>query len=159
MTLSKAAQAQKAQEQEEAAATLREIFPIGSTVTTSSQHTSRSGMYRVIRVLVGSADGGVRDVSGLVSTATGMKWDDRHYGVGVGGCGMDMGYHIVYSLSRVLYRDGFPCTGVKDWTTDANGNRTRCPSNDHVNERGDERDYTPGRMHSDPGYALQHRWV
>jgi hypothetical protein len=158
MSKSKATLAAEAAEREDACKTLREIFPVGSTVTTSRVHLSRSGMYHVIAVLVGSADGSVRDVSHLVASAIGSKYDVRG-GVAVGGAGMDMGYHIVYGLSRALYADGFGCTGVKDWTTDERGARTRCPSNDHVNS-GPERDnYTPGHLHSDPGYALQHRWV
>lgn len=51
---------------------------------------------------------------------------------------MDMIMDTVYHLSRVLFRDGFTCTG-KD-----------CPSNDHHN--GD-RNYKPHR-HTDPGYSL-----
>ena len=27
--------------------------------------------------------------------------------VGVGGCGMDMGFHLVYTLSRELFDDGY----------------------------------------------------
>jgi hypothetical protein len=51
-------------------------------------------------------------------------------------------FNLAFELARVLYADGFPCIGDS------------CPSNDHVNER--VRDFTPGRMHSDPGYALTH---
>ena len=30
--------------------------------------------------------------------------------VGVGGCGMDMGFHLVYTLASVLYKDGYALT-------------------------------------------------
>lgn len=62
----------------------------------------------------------------------------------VNGCGMDMGFHVVYELGYTLYgRDGFICIGE------------RCPSNDHSN--GD-RDYTP-HAHTDGGYALRYEWL
>jgi hypothetical protein len=32
----------------------------------------------------------------------------KHGGIRVPGCGMDMGFHIVYSLSSTLYHDDFP---------------------------------------------------
>lgn len=121
---------------------LRELFPIGSTVRTVLRHVSRSGMSRAISIIGPDDD----DVSYLVVRATGDRFDSRYGGIKVGGCGMDMGYHLVYGLARTLYRDGFPCAG------------TSCPSNDHSNEWRNP-DWTPGRIHSDPGYALQHRWI
>jgi len=83
-----------------------------------------------------------------VGKALGLRHWKRHGraqdALVVGGAGMDMGYHVVYNLARTLFADGFACVGEG------------CPSNDHSN--GD-RDYTPGRLHSDPGYALRHRWL
>ena len=86
---------------DEALADLREIFPVGTEVRTILRHASRSGMTRAISVI----SPGLRDVSYLVSRVTGFKMDPKHEGLKVGGCGMDMGYHVVYSLSRALYRD------------------------------------------------------
>ena len=86
---------------DEALADLREIFPVGTEVRTILRHASRSGMTRAISVI--SPD--LRDVSYLVSRVTGFKMDPKYEGLKVGGCGMDMGYHVVYSLSRALYRD------------------------------------------------------
>lgn len=123
----------------------------GSTIYTTLLHTSRSGMMRVIKVIV-PGDGQVFDLSGAAARAVGARYDDHRGGVIMTGCGMDMGYAVVYDLSRVLFADGFACTGVID------GPR-RCPSNDHSNERGDDADWTPGRIHSDPGYALHHQWL
>lgn len=82
-----------------------------------------------------------------IGLVTGYKRAKRGSGDGliVGGCGMDMGYHLVYALARKLWPDGFDCIGPG------------CPSNDHSN--GD-RDYTPGhRHHADGGYCLKHRWL
>ncbi len=152
---SKISKAQQARDDQAAAITeARALFPVGSTVSTVCTHVSSSGMLRTFRVIVGRADGSVRDVTGLVARAGGFKIH-RNGDIAMGGAGMDMGFALTYSLARTLYADGFPCTGV-DYS---NGWRGACPSNDHVNERGDDRDFTPGRLHSDPGYALTHRHV
>lgn len=134
---------QKRRDTAAAVVRLREMFPPGSTVYTVLKHVSRSGMYRRISVLC-ARDGEVSNVSGAVSRACGLKWceDDS---VGVGGCGMDMGFHIVYGLSRTLYPKGHTCIG----------RAKRCPSNDHLN--GD-RNYRP-HHHGDGGYALRHQWA
>jgi hypothetical protein len=134
-----------------AIASLRELFPIGSTVHTKLLHVSRSGMLRSFAVLVPEGNS-IRDVSGLVARAIGARLHQPTGGVAMGGCGMDMGYALTYSLARALYRDGFPCTGSDGYHSEG----VRCPSNDHSN--GD-RDYTAGRLHSNPGYALTHRHV
>ena len=36
----------------------------------------------------------------------------RTGGLVVGGCGMDMGFHVVYSLGRVLWPKGFKVNGI-----------------------------------------------
>ncbi len=128
---------------------LRKEFPIGGVVHTVLRHVSKSGMTRAISVVAVSG-GESYDLSYRVARVLGYKIDPRWGGLKVGGSGMDMGYHVAYSLSRALYSDGFPCTGEDHGPG-------RCPSNDHFNER--ERNYTPGRVHSDPGYALNHRWI
>lgn len=137
---------------DEAVTALREHFPPGATVSTVLHHVTKSGMSRSIGVLA-VANGEVIDVTYLVARVTGDKVDPRYGGIKMGGCGMDMGYALVYNLARHLYRDGFACIGPA--LTNERGKS--CPSNDHSNER--ERNYTVGRMHSDPGYALNHRWV
>jgi hypothetical protein len=146
--------AMKRREKAEAVARLREIFPPGSAVYSVLKHRSRSGMFRRIAFLA-VRDGSPRNVSGLISTALDFKWYDDD-SLGVSGCGMDMGFHVAYCLSRTLYPEGFGCIGEG------------CPSNDHSN--GD-RDYTPHghrgpvddgnrmHMHGDGGYALPHRWI
>jgi hypothetical protein len=157
---------------DEAIAKLRELLSPGDTVRTISRHTSRSGMSRSISPVVNG-----EDVSYLVAPACGLSFDRKHGGVRMGGCGMDMGFALVYNLARVLFPDGHGCIG------DGGGVRSaHCPSNDHAN--GD-RDYTPhtcgdperqedGELlfpllpdatgenehwHSDGGYALRHRWL
>ena len=93
----------KREERAEWVAKLREIMPPGSTVYTVLRHVSKAGMARDISVVVIDADG-PRDVSGWVARATGWKWQrDSNGGLRVSGCGMDMGFHVVSVLSRVLY--------------------------------------------------------
>lgn len=162
---------QKDRERAEAIDALRGFYPVGSTVYTILRHVSRSGMQRTIGVLASMGDGDFRHPNYSTSKALGMPLDPQRDGVKVGGCGMDMGFHVAYSLSHALYPDGFGCIGEG------------CPSNDHSN--GD-RDYTPhaeqytadtcpgrpcgtdcdhksqdGRphWHNDGGYALRHRWL
>jgi hypothetical protein len=140
---------------------LRETFMAGDTVNTVLRHVSRSGMSRSISVL----DKDNSDISYLVARALGNTVDQKNGGVKVGGCGMDMGFHLVYELSYVLFPNGFGCTG-KD-----NETRTYCPSCDHSNGY---RDYTPNggilsgmpqadsirtHWHTDGGYALRQRWI
>lgn len=127
---------------------LRTWIKPGDTVHTQLKSVSRSGMSRVIQVIKIECDPEQKEPQILylgynVAEAIGMKYDREREGVKVGGCGMDMGFAIVYDLSRALFKDGFDCIGEG------------CPANDH---RNGDRDYTPHR-HSDPGYALKQRWL
>lgn len=151
--------------------TLRGILKPGDTVHTVLRHVSSSGMSRRIDLYRVEHDGprygtDLRFLTGYVAAVLGYRWDDRNgkHGLVVGGCGMDMGFHVVYNLSRVLFPDGHGCIGEG------------CPSNDHSN--GD-RDWTPHggwkpgepdeagtvvsvraeHWHQDGGYALRQRWI
>lgn len=144
--LTKAAQAERA----DALAKLREWIKPGDTVYTVLDHVSASGMSRIIRVvLLRCEDGRTVDLhpNYAVGQVLGLRHGKRNGrevdGLVMGGCGMDMGFELVYQLSRALFADGFTCTGAD------------CPSNDHSN--GD-RDRTP-HPHSDLGYALRQRWL
>ena len=142
----------------EAREALRELLKPGMTVHTTTTHTSASGMTRWIRPIVVLADGEPHDLSWLVKRAEIFNGRNRavvrHEGIKMEGCGMDMGFHLVYTLSRALFAGGHACIGEG---TEAQNYRDRCPSNDHSNDR--ERDYSPGRIHPDSGYALRHRWL
>lgn len=120
----------------------------GDTLFTQLKSVSRSGMSRVIQVvkIECNPDRQEPDVLYLgynVAQACDMKYDREREGVKIGGCGMDMGFALVYDLARVLFADSFECIGEG------------CPSNDHSN--GD-RNYTPHK-HSDGGYSLKQRWL
>jgi hypothetical protein len=135
------------QEQAEARDTLRGWLPPGSTVYTILRHVSRSGMFRRIS-LVATVDGKPFDIDYWASKAAGFTLH-KDGGIGTGGCGMDMGYHLVHNLGYALYPNGFECIGRSE------DRDVFCPSNDHSN--GD-RDYKP-HNHSSGAYALRHRWL
>lgn len=111
----------------------------GDTLYTILRHCSRSGMSRSIQV-VKMEETGLVYLGYNAALAIGMPYDRKNEGVKMGGCGMDMGFALVYELSHALFRDGFDCIGEK------------CPSNDHSNRVKTDH-------HKDGGYALTHRWI
>lgn len=117
-----------------AIARLRDWIKPGDTVYTILESVSRSGMSREIRVLVPYQNAPEDVARGrlpidfihpnhAVSQALGIRQGKRD-GLIVGGCGMDMGFHLVYELSATLYGSGYACLG-----------KGKCPSNYHVNHR------------------------
>jgi hypothetical protein len=113
---------------------LRAMLPPGSTVHCVLRHVGRSGMARWIDLYLVEGDS-THWLSPLAAKAAGFTFDRKREAIKVGGCGMDMGFALVSTLSAYLYPDGFGCIG------DGGKDRSaRCPSNDHSN--GD-RDYTP----------------
>jgi len=129
------------QRQKECIDHLKEILSPGDTVFTNLKHVSRSGMYRVINLMV-IKNNEPRNIDHLAADLL-EGYDSRHYGCKASGCGMDMGFALVYDLSHQLFKDGFTCIGEK------------CPSNDHSN--GD-RNYKP-HHHESGGYCLRHKWL
>jgi len=95
----------------EAKTDLRALCPPGTTVYTIIRHVSQSGMQRAIDCYIfpGDYDRRPQWVGRLVAKATNTPWNEKHGGVKVNGCGMDMCYHLVNSLSYALHgygRDG-----------------------------------------------------
>jgi hypothetical protein len=123
---------------QEAITRLHEILKPGDTVQTILRHVSRSGMSRSISPVVNG-----EDISYLV-VPLGYRFDKKNGGVKIGGCGMDMGFHLVYNLSWAMFTEGFECAGEK-----------KCHASDHSN--GD-RNYKP-HTHKVGGYALVQRWL
>lgn len=101
------------EERQDALDRLRVLFPKGSKVHTITTHVAQSGMSRAVKVLA-VKDGDIWDVSYLVARATDRKVNQRHGGVVVTGCGMDMEFHVVYGLSAALY--GYGDRGAYDLT-------------------------------------------
>ncbi len=132
-------------ERQEAIQSLLKYVKPGDTVYAILRHVSRSGMMRHISLKVHTPEG-MQDITYLASKVL----DDRiadDGGIKVGGCGMDMGFHLVYGLSYRLFRDqGFKCIGEN------------CPANDHANPPYPKRKVN-GMVHSDAGYALMHSWL
>lgn len=92
---------------DEAADELRKLLPKGTTVRTILRRVSRSGMMRHISLVV-VHDGDIRDITWHAANVLDERVDDSDGGILVGGAGMDMGFHLVYNLSYVLYdRDGY----------------------------------------------------
>jgi hypothetical protein len=135
-------------ERDEYRAKLLEMLKPGDTVYTVLRSVSRSGMYRTLDVYAIQNNEPMR-LTWWVATAVEMRYDQKREALGVGGCGMDVGFEVVYNLGAVLWPNGFECIG------EGAQHRDRCPSNDHSN--GD-RDYSP-HPHSSGGYALRHRWL
>lgn len=142
--MAKLTEAQRA-EIEAAKEELRTMLKPGSEILTTVKHVSKSGMTRVISTRF-IKDGQLLDLDHPIAQVTGNKLHNKYYGIKISGCGMDMGFALVYELSHALYPKGFECIGEEP---------IRCPSNDHSN--GD-RDYTP-HHHNDGGYALKQRWL
>ncbi len=101
---------------DDSAAYLKTIIKPGDEVKTILRSCSRSGMSRRISLVV-AVDGDVQDITWHAARAMGEavkqggNWvQDR--GLVVGGCDMDIGFHVVYNLSRCLFPDGFAYTEI-----------------------------------------------
>jgi hypothetical protein len=123
-------------EQAEAIKMLRKWLKPGDTVYTVLRHVSKSGMSRRIDLYKITKDGPLF-LTGYAARAIDSRWDCEDGGIIVGGCGMDMGFHLVYTLGRVLFPKGFK-VGRKG-THARNGDKSG-----HDN---------------DGGYALNHCWL
>jgi hypothetical protein len=144
-------------ERDEARAQLAQWLKPGDTVYTILDHVSASGMSRAIRVVLMKCEGGkVTDLH--PNHAVGKLLGLRHWrrdgrtqdALVMGGCGMDMGFALVYELSSSLFRDGFGCTGQD------------CPSNAHRNGDRNRDPHTADKPHwhtDGGGYALKQRWL
>ena len=84
---------------------LRKLLPEGATVYTVLRSVAKSGMSRRIDLYT-VVGGELRFLSGYVGEVLGYK-RGKGDGLTVGGCGMDMGYHLVHSLSQAMFGDGY----------------------------------------------------
>lgn len=96
---------QKIEEQQAATERLLQLFEGDESpeILTIVRHVSRSGMSRNISLKY-VKNGELVDIT--YNAALVLDWplvDGWNYSVKVGGCGMDMGFHTVYSLSGRLY--------------------------------------------------------
>lgn len=110
-------------------AELLKLLAPGATVYTQLRHASASGMQRRISLHVVHG-GQIRCVDTLAADLMGDKIH-KDGGIVVNGCGMDMGFHLVYSLGASLWPQGTP---------EPHGTRN-------------------GEPDSTGGYALHHEWL
>ena len=94
-------------EREEYIQKLRETLNVGDTIYTVLRHVSKSGMQRRIDCYVMRDNTPVR-LSYWIAKALCLKDKD---GIIVNGCGMDMGYHLVNSLSYAIHGMDHPQRG------------------------------------------------
>lgn len=121
----------KAAQIEQAKAHLCTVLKPGQTVYTILNHCSASGMSRSISVVVGGKDGEIEKLDYWIARAKGEHIDPKHGGIKMNGCGMDMGFSLVYNLGCMLWPTGTP---------EPHGMRN-------------------GQPDSSGGYALKQRWL
>jgi len=146
---------------------LRALLKPGDTVYCVLRSVSRSGMSRNISFFI--QDHTCIDV--YIHDALSYSFAKSGSGLCVGGCGMDMGFAVVYDLGMKLFPDGFgvPCSfcGLRP-TSKADASYLRNPANaaaeamhgndDHVCEYFG-RNGDPSGWDNDGGYALKQRWL
>ena len=95
-------------ERSESIERLRKLFAGNEKplIYTVMRHVSSSGMTRDISLFYHSS-AGLTNITYSAAIALGWPLSEKngHRAIRVSGCGMDMGFHLVYTLSRVLYRD------------------------------------------------------
>lgn len=146
-------------EVEQARAKLREWIKPGDTVHTILDHVSRSGMSRTIRVVLLKNSDALHP-NHAVATVLGYPQAKRGDALVVGGCGMDMGFHVVHSLGYALFgKEASEGTGKEaNALRKAIGKVTK-----HYLCQGGATmpDYRkPDRVwFGAAGYAINHRWL
>lgn len=94
---------EKERAHDEAVTILRELLKPGDTVYTVLTHVSRSGMQRHIKALARWNDR-IIDISYYVADVLDWKLNKDRSAVKVDGCGMDMGFDLVYNLSYEIFK-------------------------------------------------------
>ena len=146
-------------EVQEAFDTLRKMLKPGDTVHTILDNVSRSGMSRDIRVVV-LRDGEAMHPNYSVSVLLGYPRAKHGDGMRVGGCGMDMGFHIVHSLGYALYGQE-----AEHGTGDAANELRKAifAADPHYFTQGGAKAPDPNKPGREwfggAGYALKHRWL
>ena len=114
---------------------LKKWLKPGSTVHTVLRNVSSSGMSRRISCFVQRRDGPL-DITGYAAEILDYRRNDKDGGLVVSGCGMDMGFAVVYALSRRMWPKGFK-----------------------VPKGGYGRNGDTSGFDRDGGYALKQRWM
>lgn len=148
------------EEQAKAREYLLEAVKPGDTLETILRQVSRSGMSRHISVILPSETGN-RDITYLVARLLGDRINDRDGGIVSGGCGMDMGFELVYRLSSTLWPDGFGIVGEASLypqgirpASKEQAYKLRSQGVKFCGRNGDSSGWD-----NDGGYALKQRWL
>jgi hypothetical protein len=118
----------KRRQKEQALETLRGMIKPSDRIYCTVRHVARSGMSRAIDFYIIQGDR-MAELTGLIALALDYRMAKR--GLTVTGCGMDMGFAVVYSLGHALWPNG---------TLEPHGTRN-------------------GEPDTDGGYALKHEWL
>lgn len=136
---------QKQRERDESLEILREWLPPGSTVYCVIRHVSSSGMSRAIDFY--SIEPGKQNqrickmwLSYHISKALGWRFNQKYEALWVEGCGMDMGFHVVNTLSYALH--GMKDKGRKAIEAGTNG-----------------RPFKANKRTYRAGYSLEYEWI
>lgn len=86
---------------------LHAILAPGDRVYCVLRHVSSSGMSRRISFYALKPDG-PQLLDGYIAALGIGSRSRKHDGLTVGGCGMDMGFHVVYSLGSAMWPQGTP---------------------------------------------------
>jgi hypothetical protein len=86
--------------------TLNRLLDGNKNIYTEVVKVSPSGMSRHIKVFI-AKDNRIINITYYVANIIGYKINRNTGGMLVGGCGMDMGFHVVYSLGREMHPNGF----------------------------------------------------
>ena len=117
-----------AERQEYARAQLRKMIRPKQTIYCVLRSVSKSGMSREISLFI-VHKGELRNIDAMASDASGIS--EGKQGIKMQGCGMDMGFALVYNLGYALWPNG---------TRKPHGTRN-------------------GEPDSGGGYALKHSWL
>lgn len=127
----------KEKEKAESLESLRAILKPGDEVITVLRSVSKSGMSRNISCFI-IHNGQMQSITFDAARVLGypIREVNGSRAVHVGGCGMDMGFHLVYNLGRYLFPDGFKL------------------AENQYGRNGDKTGFD-----NDGGYALRQRWL
>lgn len=104
------------QQKAEAMEYLKRNLAEGDTVFYIVKNVSNSGMYRHIdfytfkvKDVFEEGESRVQKVwlSGAISKVLGYPLKQKTNALGVSGCGMNMGFAVIYNLAEVLFDDGY----------------------------------------------------
>jgi len=93
-------------ERQKAIAALKENLNTGTTIYTVLRSVNPSGMSRTMDLYV-VANGEILRLTWSIAKVLDWTYDRRKEALRVEGCGMDMGCHTVYTLSEVIFGDGY----------------------------------------------------